>query len=221
MGAWRTSVVRECGGYSHETVAEDADLTLSILRRDYRIAYDEDAIAWTEAPERWDTLLRQRFRWTFGTLQTVWKHRDTLARTRYGTLGWIALPNVFIFQILLPLLSPAVDVMMAGSLILWGIAKALEGWPLFVLPQAFAVSTENLERTLLLFLVFTCVDLLACELAFLMEKGEKQRLLFWLVPQRFAYRQMMYFVLFQTLLRAIQGSAVGWGRVERVSQPAA
>jgi peptidoglycan-N-acetylglucosamine deacetylase len=220
LGAWRTRVVRECGGYSHDTVAEDADLTLSILRRGYRIAYDEDAVAWTEAPERWGDLLRQRFRWTFGTLQTVWKHSDTLVRKRYGTLGWIALPNVFIFQILLPMFSPTVDLMLAGSLALWAAARALERWPLFILPQAFAVSTGNLERTLLFFLVFTFVDLLACELAFLMEKGESQLLLLWVLPQRFAYRQMMYFVLFRTMIRAIQGSSVGWGRVERVSQPA-
>jgi cellulose synthase/poly-beta-1,6-N-acetylglucosamine synthase-like glycosyltransferase/spore germination protein YaaH/peptidoglycan/xylan/chitin deacetylase (PgdA/CDA1 family) len=220
LGAWRTSVVRECGGYSHDTVAEDADLTLSILRRGYRIAYDEDAVAWTEAPERWGDLLRQRFRWTFGTLQTVWKHSDTLVRKRYGTLGWIALPNVFIFQILLPMFSPTVDLMLAGSLALWAAARALERWPLFILPQAFAVSTGNLERTLLFFFVFTFVDLLACELAFLMEKGESQLLLLWVLPQRFAYRQMMYFVLFRTMIRAIQGSSVGWGRVERVSQPA-
>jgi cellulose synthase/poly-beta-1,6-N-acetylglucosamine synthase-like glycosyltransferase/spore germination protein YaaH/peptidoglycan/xylan/chitin deacetylase (PgdA/CDA1 family) len=221
VGAWRASVVRECGGFSHDTVAEDADLTLAIRRRGYRIAYDEDAIAWTDAPERWGDLLRQRFRWTFGTVQTVWKHRDTLARKRYGTLGWIALPNIFIFQILLPLLSPTVDVMMAGSLILWGMAKALDRWPLFVFPQAFSVSTENLYRTLLFFLVFTLVDLLACELAFFMEKKESHLLVFWLVLQRFAYRQMMYFILFRTLLNAVHGSAVGWGRIERVLRPTA
>jgi peptidoglycan-N-acetylglucosamine deacetylase len=65
------------------------------------------------------------------------------------------------------------------------------------------------------------VDLLACELAFLMEKGESQLLLSWVLPQRFAYRQMMYFVLFQTIIRAVQGASVGWGRVERESHPAA
>jgi len=216
IGAWRAAVIRECGGFSHDTVAEDADLTLAVLRHGYRIAYDEDAIAWTEAPETWGTLVRQRFRWTFGTLQTVWKHRDTLLRKRYGTLGWIALPNVFIYQILFPMFSPTVDLMLAGSFILWSAARLLQRWPVFPFPQALAVTTTNFERTLLLFLIFTCVDLLACEIAFLLEKHESQLLLFWLVPQRFAYRQMMYVILFRVVLRAIQGSAVGWGRVERV-----
>jgi cellulose synthase/poly-beta-1,6-N-acetylglucosamine synthase-like glycosyltransferase/spore germination protein YaaH/peptidoglycan/xylan/chitin deacetylase (PgdA/CDA1 family) len=215
IGAWRTAVVRECGGFPSDTVAEDTDLTLSILRRGYRIRYDDEAVAWTEAPDRWGTLVRQRFRWTFGTLQAVWKHRDTLARRRYGTLGWVALPNVFIFQLFLPMFSPVVDLMMAWSFFWWGFAKALQHWPVFVLPQVFAVSTEHLIDVLMFFLVFTLVDLLACELAFLLEKGESHRLLFWLVPQRFAYRQMMYYVLFRTLVRALEGSTVGWGRVER------
>jgi cellulose synthase/poly-beta-1,6-N-acetylglucosamine synthase-like glycosyltransferase len=215
VGAWRTDVVRECGGFSPDTVAEDTDLTLTIRRRGYRIKYDEDAVAWTEAPERWSDLIRQRFRWTFGTFQSVWKHRDTLARKRYGALGWVALPNVFIFQILLPMFSPVVDLMMAWSIFWWVFARILQYWPVFVLPQAFAISTDNLVGTLLFFLIFTVVDLLACELAFLMEKGESHLLLFWLIPQRFAYRQMMYFVLARTVLRAIEGTAVGWGRIDR------
>lgn len=221
VGAWRTDVVRECGGFSPDTVAEDTDLTLSIRRRGYRINYDEDAVAWTEAPERWGELIRQRFRWTFGTLQAVWKHRDTLARKRYGALGWVALPNVFIFQLLLPMFSPVVDLMMAWSIFWWAFAKILQHWPVFVLPQAFAISNDTLIGTLLFFLIFTVVDLLACELAFLMEKGENHFLLFWLVPQRFAYRQMMYFVLARTVLRAIEGTAVGWGRIHRPASKAA
>ena len=215
VGAWRTDVVRACGGFSPDTVAEDTDLTLTILRRGYRIKYDDVAVAWTEAPQRWSDLIRQRFRWTFGTFQSVWKHRDTIGRPRYRALGWVALPNVFIFQLLLPMFSPVVELMMAWSIFWWVFARILERWPVFVLPQAFAISNDNLIGTLLFFLIFTVVDLLACELAFLMEKGESHLLLFWLIPQRFAYRQMMYFVLARTVLRAIEGTAVGWGRVER------
>jgi cellulose synthase/poly-beta-1,6-N-acetylglucosamine synthase-like glycosyltransferase/spore germination protein YaaH/peptidoglycan/xylan/chitin deacetylase (PgdA/CDA1 family) len=221
VGAWRTSVVRECGGFSPDTVAEDTDLTLTIRRRGYRISYDDDAIAWTEAPERWSDLIRQRFRWTFGTFQSVWKHRDTLLRRRYGALGSVAIPNVIIFQLVLPMFSPVVDLMMAWSIFWWVFARILQHWPVFVLPQAFAIRNDNLISTLLFFLIFTAVDLLACELAFLMEKGESHLLLFWLIPQRFAYRQMMYFVLARTVLRAIEGTAVGWGRIERPAPRAA
>ncbi len=80
-------------------MAEDTDLTIAIRRIGWRIVYDEEAIGWTEAPETADALIRQRFRWTFGTLQSFWKHRDTLGRPRYGTLGCVALPNIFLFQL--------------------------------------------------------------------------------------------------------------------------
>ncbi|MFX7977098.1 glycosyltransferase family 2 protein, partial [Acinetobacter baumannii] len=92
---------------SSDTLAEDQDLTLRVRRLGCKIGYEEDAIAWTEAPDTWRNLARQRFRWSFGTLQCMWKHRDALLR--YGTLGWIALPNVWIFQILFPLVSPIMD----------------------------------------------------------------------------------------------------------------
>src|SRR4029077_5078027 len=148
------------------TVAEDTDLTLTIRRRGYRIRYDEDAVAWTEAPERWADLIRQRFRWTFGTFQSVWKHRSTLLRKRYGSLGWVAFPNVIIFQLFLPMFSPVVDLMMAWLIFWWLFARGLQHCPLFVLPQAFAIRNDTLVGTLLFFLIFTVVDLLACELAF-------------------------------------------------------
>ena len=77
----------------------------------WKILYDEDAIGRTEVPETVDALIRQRFRWTFGTLQAVWKHRDTVGKPRYGTLGWVAIPNIFLFQILLPLVSPVIDLL--------------------------------------------------------------------------------------------------------------
>ena len=98
-------------------MAEDADLTIAIRRLGWRVSYDEEAIAWTEAPETAGALIRQRFRWTFGTLQSFWKHRDTLLRPKYGTLGWIALPNIFVFQLALPLISPIIDLMFLGSLL--------------------------------------------------------------------------------------------------------
>jgi len=65
------------------------------------------------------SLIRQRFRWTFGTLQSFWKHSSTLFRAKYGALGWVALPNIFVFQIALPLISPVIDLLFLGSLLLW------------------------------------------------------------------------------------------------------
>ena len=123
VGAWRADVLRESGGFSGDTVAEDTDLTLTIRRNGWKILYDEDAIGRTEVPETVDTLIRQRFRWTFGTLQAVWKHRDTAGNPKYGTLGWVAIPNIFLFQIILPLVSPVIDLLFMLSLVLWGLAQ--------------------------------------------------------------------------------------------------
>ncbi|MBZ5645253.1 MAG: glycosyltransferase, partial [Acidobacteriia bacterium] len=85
LSAWRAEAINEAGGFSAETVAEDTDLTITIRRAGWDITYDEEAIGWTDAPETASALVKQRFRWTFGTLQSFWKHRDTLGRTKYGT----------------------------------------------------------------------------------------------------------------------------------------
>ena len=208
LGAWRTETIRACGGFSGDTVAEDTDLTFAVRRRDWRTLYDEEAIGRTQAPETTELLIRQRFRWTFGTLQAVWKHRDTLARRRYGTLGWIALPNIFLFQILLPLFSPVIDLLFAGSLALWALAQVR----IARIPQLW--TAEDVERSLVFFAGFMLIDLLTCVIAFALERGEEWSLLVPLLQQRFFYRQMMYFVLFRSVVRAVQGRAVGWGRIE-------
>lgn len=213
IGAWRTEAVRACGGFSADTVAEDTDLTLAIRRRGWSILYEEEAIAFTHAPETARQLIRQRFRWTFGTLQAVWKHRDTLGRVRYGTLGWIGLPNIFLFQFLLPLVSPVLDLLFLGSILLWGLAQ----WKIAEIPQLW--TTEDVQRALIFFLAFTVIDVAACAVAFLLERKEDWTLLLPLLLQRFYYRQMMYVVLFRSLMRAVQGHAVGWEGPEPPPQP--
>ncbi len=208
VSAWRADAIRACGGFTADTVAEDTDLTIAIRRAGWRILYDEDAIGYTEAPETAAALVRQRFRWTFGTLQSVWKHRDTLCRRRYGTLGWIALPNVFLFQLLLPLVSPVIDLLFLGSLVLWGLAQLRVAR----LPQLW--TEEDVVRSLIFFAAFMLIDLLTCVVAFVLEKHEDWSLLWPLLLQRFYYRQMMYVVLFRAVLRAVQGRAVDWRGVE-------
>ena len=121
LGAWRTAAVLEAGGYHTDTVAEDADLTMALLRRGYRVEYEDLALAYTEAPVNANGLMRQRFRWSFGILQSVWKHRAVFARK--GVLGWVALPNIVIFQIILPLVSPLNDLMFAVGVIWYFVQK--------------------------------------------------------------------------------------------------
>jgi len=208
VSAWRADGIRAGGGFSADTVAEDTDLTIAIRRAGWRILYDEEAIGYTEAPETATALVRQRFRWTFGTLQAVWKHRDTLGRRRYGTLGWVALPNVFLFQLLLPLVSPVIDLLFLGSLVLWAVAQV------HVARLPLLWTAEDVERSLIFFVVFMLIDLFTCVIAFALEKHEDWSLLWPLLLQRFYYRQMMYVVLFRAVMRAMQGRAVGWRGVE-------
>src|SRR5260370_12994186 len=103
LGAWRKKAIEAAGGINADTVAEDADLTIGIRRLGWHVDYEEEAIASTEAPETPRILIRQRFRWTFGTLQSFSQHSRTLFRARYRKLCLLALPNIVIFQLLLPL----------------------------------------------------------------------------------------------------------------------
>ena len=208
VGAWRTDLLRSHDGFSGDTVAEDTDLTLTIRRNGWKILYDEDAIGRTEVPDTVNALVRQRFRWTFGTLQAVWKHRDTAGKPRYGTLGWIAIPNIFLFQIILPLVSPVIDFLFLLSLALWGLGQLRFAR----LPQLW--TSQDVERSLIFFAIFMLIDLLTCVIAFALEKNEDWTLLAPLIIQRFYYRQMMYVVLFSALREALRGRPVGWRGVE-------
>jgi cellulose synthase/poly-beta-1,6-N-acetylglucosamine synthase-like glycosyltransferase/peptidoglycan/xylan/chitin deacetylase (PgdA/CDA1 family) len=214
LGAWRKSAIEAAGGITADTVAEDADLTIAIRRLGWRVSYDEEAIAWTEAPEKPNQLIRQRFRWTFGTLQSFWKHSSTLFRPRYGTLGWVALPNIFVFQLVLPLISPIIDLLFLGSVALW----ALERWHFSWLPT-FQSSTDDLLRSVFFFIGFLLIDISTCVIAFALERKEDWTLLVPVLLQRFYYRQLMYVVLFRSVKEAVSGRPVGWRGVEPESPP--
>src|SRR5216683_2219842 len=210
LGAWRKKAIEDAGGITADTVAEDADLTIAIRRLGWHIDYEEEAIAWTEAPETPGVLIRQRFRWTFGTLQSFWKHSGTLFRPKYGTLGLVALPNIFVFQLVLPLISPVIDLLFLGSVVAW----ALSQYHIVRLPLLSATATSDLERSVLFFLGFLLIDLLTCVLAFALEKKEDWTLLVPVLLQRFYYRQLMYVVLFRSVKEAVSGRPVGWRGVE-------
>lgn len=211
IGAWRVSAVREAGGYQIDTVAEDADLTMALLRRGYRVEYEDMALAYTEAPTNANGLMRQRFRWSFGILQAVYKHSGVLARK--GALGFVALPNIVIFQILLPLVSPLIDIMFAAGAIWYVVQKHFH--PDSTDPASF-------HKLVAFFFAFLVIDFLASALAFALERrrpDEKEDV--WLLSQvwlqRFAYRQLFSIVLFKTLKRALEGRRFAWDKLERTA----
>ena len=211
IGAWRTSAVREAGAYHTDTVAEDADLTMALLRRGYRVEYEDRALAYTEAPVSARSLMRQRFRWSFGILQAVYKHREVFARK--GVLGWVALPNIVVFQILLPLVSPFIDIMFAGFG-LWYL------WQKHYHPES--TSLADIERLIIFFAVFLIVDFITSAIAFALERStpdtrEDSWLLSQVWLQRFAYRQLFSLVLFKTVKRAAEGRPFAWDKLERTA----
>src|SRR5580698_2577183 len=147
IGAWRISAVREAGGFHTDTVAEDADLTMSLLEKGWRVVYEDQALAFTEAPINANGLARQRFRWSFGILQAIFKHRGAIRNRR--AMGLFALPNILIFQILLPLFSPFIDLMFVAGVIHYFIDKHFH-------PET--TSSTDLVKLLVFFGAFLIID---------------------------------------------------------------
>ncbi|HWX66418.1 MAG TPA: glycosyltransferase [Rhodanobacter sp.] len=206
VGAWRREVLEQLGGFPADTLAEDQDLTIAVQKAGYHTLFDAEAIAWTEAPDTARGLARQRFRWAYGTLQCLWKHHDATFRSRYGALGMIALPQVWLFQIAFSVVSPLVDLVLVWQIVATGLDY---------LQHRGQFNDANLIKMLVFYAAFMAVDLGAAALAFAMEKKEKWSLLWWLVLQRFGYRQLMYYVVVRSVWTAIRGPSVGWGRQDR------
>ena len=149
-------------------------------------------MAYAEAPETLRSLAKQRYRWAFGTLQCLFKHRAAMGHD--GAFGWIALPSLWLYQILFPAISPFMDLAMLVSIFTGQ----------FLLLGAF-------------FLGMSLLELAAAFIALRMDRGD-MRLLPWLILQRFVYRQLMYYVILKSIVSAIRGGAVGWGKLERTGK---
>ena len=212
VGAWRKHVIQTVGGFRGETLAEDQDLTIAVHKAGYSVGYAQRAIAWTEAPDTLRGLARQRFRWSFGTLQCAWKHRDALLNPKYGTLGFVALPNTWLFQLILTALSPLADL-----LFIYGLVSVWMTWQSF--GDSYAL--VDLYQIMIYYAVFLVTDWLGAVIAFLLEPDEERSLTWLIVLQRFAYRQVMYWVVLRSFLAAVRGRTVGWGSLERKATVAA
>ena len=193
ISAIRKQAIDRAGGLSLDTLAEDTDLTLSLHKQRLRSVYIPGAVAWTEAPETVRTLSRQRFRWAYGTLQCLWKHRDMVFNWRYRALGWFSLPSIWFFQIILVAITPAVDLFLILSL-------PFGAW-----------------RDLLPFvIVFLATDVILATLACILER--ENVLQAWrIIPMRLIYRPMLSYCVWKAILRGIKGAWVSWGKLERTA----
>jgi cellulose synthase/poly-beta-1,6-N-acetylglucosamine synthase-like glycosyltransferase len=193
VSALRRSALDKAGGFSLDTLAEDTDLTLSLHKNGYRVAYVHGAVAWTEAPETIRSLASQRFRWAFGTLQCLWKHRDLVFNPDYRALGWFALPSVWFCQVLLVAITPIIDVLLIFSL-LSGNAVAMG----------------------LFFATFLAMDMLLALLDCAFD-GEPLWKAWRILPMRLVYRPLLSWVIWRSILKAAKGAWVTWGKLERTA----
>ena len=209
VGAWRLEAIRSVGGYPDDTLAEDQDLTIAIQRAGWKVHYDQFAVAWTESPESFKGLAKQRFRWAYGTLQCLWKHGTIIGRGKPRGLAWIGLPQAIVFQIVLAAISPIIDLALIVSFALTWLAVEQHGWD---------QTQHSIEKMLAYWLIFTAIDLLSAIVAFALERREKWSLLWLLIPQRVGYRQVMYYVVLKAITQALRGPLVGWGKLQRTGR---
>ncbi|MEU8259096.1 glycosyltransferase [Micromonospora sp. NPDC048999] len=198
IGAFRRRALVEAGGMSGDTLAEDTDITMAVVRAGWRVVYQDRAVAWTEAPASMGDLWRQRYRWSYGTVQSMWKHRRAFRdRGPSGRFGRFGLPMLALFGVALPLLGPVLDLMAVYGLFFLNSTQTAVAWLVMLLMQGITAAV-----------------------AFRLDR-EPLRPLLSLPLQQFAYRQLMYLVLARSLATALTGARLGWRKVQRAGDLAA
>ncbi len=191
IGAWRRESVLACGGYSHDTLVEDQDLSVAVQQLGLKILYEPRARGFTETPATVRDFIKQRFRWVFGTLQCIWKYKKYTFNLRRPSLGFIILPNNILSNIVIPLSSPIID--------LYGL---------------YAIIFGHSVQVIQMYLFFVLFDFLYCSIAFKFEKGNRKLLLY--IPlQRLFYRFIMYYIIVKSVIKAIEGTSALWNKVKR------
>jgi cellulose synthase/poly-beta-1,6-N-acetylglucosamine synthase-like glycosyltransferase/peptidoglycan/xylan/chitin deacetylase (PgdA/CDA1 family) len=191
IGAFRREALADIGGISGETLAEDTDATIALGRAGWRVVYVEEARAWTEAPSSLGALWRQRYRWCYGTLQSIWKHKAAFWRKGEERIGRRALPYLVLFQIALPLLAPLIDLFSLYALVFLGARWVAAYWACFLALQlALGWYAFRLDR-------------------------ESPWSLVAMPFQQFVYRQLMYLVVVESVLTALRGTHFRWRPSDR------
>ncbi|MDX3711369.1 glycosyltransferase [Streptomyces europaeiscabiei] len=192
VGAFRREALERVGGMSEDTLAEDTDITMAMHRDGWHVVYAENARAWTEAPESVQQLWSQRYRWSYGTMQAIWKHRGAIFdRGASGRFGRVGLPLVSLFMVVAPLLAPLIDVFLLYGLIFGPTEKTIGAW-----------------------LGVLVVQVVCAALAFRLDK-ERMTHLISLPLQQILYRQLMYVVLLQSWITALIGGRLRWQKLRR------
>jgi poly-beta-1,6-N-acetyl-D-glucosamine synthase len=193
IGLFRKSAVESAGYYSSDTFAEDADLTLKILAGGWKIYYEPNSISYTEAPAKLQELMKQRYRWTRGILQSIRKHKKLL-------------------------LNPTIN--FGDTFILWTMFYEALIWPTMniVANLFFMIAAFVYGFTSLLFFWWAGLALLDLITALYCVASEKEELrLIW-----YAIIYRMFFILVIDICKAMStieeflGIRMSWGKLERV-----
>lgn len=194
FGAWRTNKVKNFGGFSPRTLAEDFDLTLKLMRRKQKIAYSDTAIAYTEAPTTFKHLYYQRRRWTFGNLQVLFRHRGMLLNRKYGVLGMFFMPRTVLLQIPSIILTPLVDLFVVLNLL-------------------FGDRLLTIWFMLFYFFIQILLVLMAYKLA-----NEKKRDILLIPLLRVPYAQFIYIVFFESIFKVFRGEKSVWKKIQHTGR---
>ncbi len=206
IGAWRVEAVRKVGFYSPDTITEDADLTVAILRAGYRIAFEERAYSITDAPETLSGFMKQRLRWSFGMMQTAWKHRRA-AKTARG-VGLVSIPDLWLTGIVLGLLAPLADAVFV-SVIIMAAGNLVRGIPLTSGDVSLALIAG--------WVMLPILDLILALFAFRFERRENLSLLLLVPLQRLIYRPLLYITIYRAVGHALAGRIAAWGKLIRIA----
>jgi poly-beta-1,6 N-acetyl-D-glucosamine synthase len=191
IGAFRRAALNTVGGVHADTLAEDTDLTMAVGRAGWLVVYEPRARAWTEAPATMKSLWKQRYRWSYGTMQAIWKHRSALRRSARSPLGSRALPYMCVFHVLLPLLAPVIDLFAIYGLVFLEPIPVLGVW-----------------------LAFTSIQLLLALYAFRLDH-ERPSALAAMPLQQIVYRQLLYLVVLHSAVTALVGAPFRWQKLDR------
>jgi cellulose synthase/poly-beta-1,6-N-acetylglucosamine synthase-like glycosyltransferase len=200
--------VVDAGGYLHDSVGEDMELVVRLRRLGYerggprRLTFIPDPVAWTEAPESWRVLGRQRERWHRGLADTLWRHRRMLFNPRYGVVGLAAYP----YFLLIEFLAPVIEILGLVGLTISLLIGVLDvRFAVFFFLVAYAIG-----------IVLSAFTLLLEEISFRRYTGfgNRVRLLTWTLIETFGFRQFTAVWRVWGAVRFLRGRT-DWGAMAR------
>lgn len=208
FGLFQREAVVDAGGYLHDSVGEDMELVVRLRRHGYehggprQVTFIPDPVGWTEVPESWRVLGRQRERWHRGLFDALWRHRRMLFNPRYGAVGLVVYPYFLFIELIAPLIE------------LLGILGLATGLLIGVFDVRFA---------LLFFMVAYAINIVLSMFTLLLEEfsfrrytgfGNRVRLLTWAFLENFGYRQVTVLWRVRGAVRFLQGRT-DWGVMVR------